>query len=312
MSRIPKVSGGAFVAAFCLISISSSGDAPPADKPLLCATQPHGAGGLPLTLAQRSEGARMFDGLGDFHRPVSTNSPAAQPYFDQGMRFLWAFNHDEATRSFAKAPELEPQCAMGRRAYCGPELQPSDDGRAAGGGCLGGAAAGARHAGGTTPVEQALIAALAQRNQDSGPLDPSNEGPVLVAYAQSMKTVAERFPADFAMGHVARPVRLAGAPGLGGRGDEASPDPGKAVPAAERLPGMMPAPGPLEHMPAHIRRLIEVPRALVIYVRGQSHGRGAGISSPGFNLQADYINFWLKFVGVNEVKNTYGGTHLGC
>jgi hypothetical protein len=159
-----------------------------------------------------------------------------------------------------------------------------------------------RHAGGTTPVEQALIAALAQRNQGSGPLDPSNEGPVLVAYAQSMKTVAERFPADFAMGHVARPVRLAGAPGLGGRGDEASPDPGKAVPAAERLPGMMPAPGPLEHMPAHIRRLIEVPRALVIYVRGQSHGRGAGISSPGFNLQADYINFWLKFVGVNEVK----------
>jgi FMN-dependent NADH-azoreductase len=49
--------------------------------------------------------------------------------------------------------------------------------------------------------------------------------------------------------------------------------------------------------------MLRVPRALVIYVRGQSHDRGAGISSPGFNHQADYINFWLKFIGVQEVRN---------
>jgi FMN-dependent NADH-azoreductase len=48
--------------------------------------------------------------------------------------------------------------------------------------------------------------------------------------------------------------------------------------------------------------MLKVPRALVIYVRGQSHDRGAGICSPGFNLQADYIDFWLKFIGVKEVK----------
>src|SRR5258708_21639952 len=48
--------------------------------------------------------------------------------------------------------------------------------------------------------------------------------------------------------------------------------------------------------------MLKVPRALVIYIRGQSHDRGAGISSPGFRLQADYIDFWLKFIGVNEVK----------
>jgi len=48
--------------------------------------------------------------------------------------------------------------------------------------------------------------------------------------------------------------------------------------------------------------LLKVPRALVIYVRGQSHDRGAGNSSPGFRLQTDYIDFWLKFIGVNEVK----------
>ena len=294
MSRVQKVFGSALVAAFCLASIDSSGDAPPADKPLLCATQPHGAGGLPLTLAQWSEGARMFDGLGNFHRLVSTNSPAAQAYFDQGMRFLWAFNHDEATRSFAKAAELDPQCAMcywGVALTVGPNynLPMMAEPRAAV--AWEALQHAAQHAGRTTPVEQALIAALAQRYQGPGPLDPSNEGPVLSAYAQAMKTVAERFPADFDVQtltaeammniHAWKLWTLDGAPALGTEeivallesvlakdprhpganhyyihAVEASPDPGKAVPAAERLPGMLPAAGHLEHMPAHIMQRV--------------------------------------------------------
>jgi FMN-dependent NADH-azoreductase len=48
--------------------------------------------------------------------------------------------------------------------------------------------------------------------------------------------------------------------------------------------------------------MLKVPWALVIYVRGQSHDQGAGISSPGFKQQADYIDFWLKFIGMGEVK----------
>lgn len=43
------------------------------------------------------------------------------------MRFLWAFNHDEATRSFAKAAELDPQCAMcywGISLTVGPNYNP--------------------------------------------------------------------------------------------------------------------------------------------------------------------------------------------
>jgi hypothetical protein len=54
----------------------------------------------------------LFSGLGSFHRQVTTSSDQAQEYFDQGLRFAWAFNHDEATRSFAKAAGLDPQCAM--------------------------------------------------------------------------------------------------------------------------------------------------------------------------------------------------------
>jgi hypothetical protein len=107
-----KLLGVSLITAVCLVSIGSNGDPAPADKAAVCASQPQGPGGLPLTLTQWAEGARPFEGLGNFHRTVTTGSPAAQGYFDQGMRFLWAFNHDEATRSFAKAAELDPQCAM--------------------------------------------------------------------------------------------------------------------------------------------------------------------------------------------------------
>src|SRR4051794_40363075 len=66
----------------------------------------------PATAADWAKGAQLYSGTGDFHRKITTASPAAQSYFDQGMRFLWAFNHDEATRSFAKAAQLDSNCAM--------------------------------------------------------------------------------------------------------------------------------------------------------------------------------------------------------
>src|SRR5206468_6415776 len=65
----------------------------------------------PDTLAGWAKGAQLFGGLGTFHRRITTRSPLAQKYFDQGMRFIWAFNHDEATRSFAKAAMVDPKCA---------------------------------------------------------------------------------------------------------------------------------------------------------------------------------------------------------
>ena len=36
----------------------------------------------------------------------------AQKFFDQGLRFIYAFNHDEAARSFQHAAELDPKLAM--------------------------------------------------------------------------------------------------------------------------------------------------------------------------------------------------------
>ncbi len=56
--------------------------------------------------------AAMMTGLGDLHHPVSTKNAEAQGFFDQGLRLTYAFNHDEAARSFQRAAELDPKLAM--------------------------------------------------------------------------------------------------------------------------------------------------------------------------------------------------------
>ncbi len=71
---------------------------------ILAAAQDHAMGGAkPVT---------MMTGLGDLHHPVSTKNASAQEFFDQGLRLIYAFNHDEAARSFQKAAELDPKLAM--------------------------------------------------------------------------------------------------------------------------------------------------------------------------------------------------------
>jgi hypothetical protein len=83
--------------------------------------------------AQGHEGAQahpvvLVTGLGNLHHPVSTKNSQAQQFFDQGLRFIYAFNHDEAARSFQHAAELDPKLAMrvlGSRRGSWTELQRS-------------------------------------------------------------------------------------------------------------------------------------------------------------------------------------------
>jgi tetratricopeptide (TPR) repeat protein len=63
--------------------------------------------------------AILFDNLGTHHHAVTTRSPEAQRYFDQGLRLMYGFNHDEATKAFQEAARLDPDCAM---AYWGIAL----------------------------------------------------------------------------------------------------------------------------------------------------------------------------------------------
>jgi tetratricopeptide (TPR) repeat protein len=237
-----------------------------------------------------ANGALVYDGLGDTHRAITTSSPQAQKYFDQGLRFMWAFNHDEATRSFAKAAAIDPHCAScywGVSLSVGPNynlpFMVNERAKVAVE-ALRKAAENARRA---TPVEQALISALAQRYPSSQPLDPSTMRPVLVAYAAAMKTVAQQYPQDLdvqtlyaeslmninawklwdAQGKpgpdtaqivatlesvIARDPHHPGANHYYVHAIEASPHPEKAAESAERLKSAMPGAGHLVHMPSHI------------------------------------------------------------
>ena len=250
----------------------------------------HGPPAALLTVADWARGAQLFDGLGTFHRTVSTSSPEAQRYFDQGMQLLWAFNHDEATRSFARAAQIDPRCAMcfwGVALTLGPNYnQPMmAEARArAGWDALGKAR---KRAAKSTPVERALVTALAARFAGPEPLDPSNSAPRLTAYVAAMRDVAKRFPNDqdvqtlFAEALMnTNPWKLWNADGTPGPGTgeivetlkrvlaadanhpganhylihavEASKNPEVALPSAEALKSMMPGAGHLVHMPSHI------------------------------------------------------------
>jgi tetratricopeptide (TPR) repeat protein len=267
--------------------------APPPTPAALCI--PGGSGGtVPATAAKWAEGAQLFGGLGDFHRRIGTASDLAQQYFDQGMRYLWAFNHDESSRSFAKAAQLDPACALcwwGLALTVGPNynmpVMAAPRAKVAWEAEQQAQAQAAK----ASPVEQALVAALAQRYPNAQPLDPSNSAPVLNAYAQAMAAVAAKFPDDddvqtlyaeslmntnawklwslagepapgTAQIEAALEKVLARNPGHPGANHyyihamEASPHPERALASAQRLVDMMPAAGHLVHMPAHIMQRV--------------------------------------------------------
>ena len=69
--------------------------------------------------AKAPEPATLVTGLGDINHPVTTNNPEAQKFFNQGLSYIYAFNHEEAVRSFKQALQLDPQMAM---AYWGISL----------------------------------------------------------------------------------------------------------------------------------------------------------------------------------------------
>jgi tetratricopeptide (TPR) repeat protein len=245
---------------------------------------------LPTTIADWAKGARPYQGLGTYHRKISTRSLDAQHYFDQGMRFLWAFNHDESTRSFARALEIDPSCAMcawGVALTVGPNYNMPMLAKARAMVAFEAANRARGLARSATPVEQALIAALAARYPNAQPLDPASVIPVLTAHAVAMRGVAARFPRDLDVQtlyaeammdvHAWKLWSTDGTPAEGTleivatlesvlarnpahmgalhyyiHAVEASPQPEKGLAAADRLPGLAPAAGHLVHMPAHI------------------------------------------------------------
>jgi tetratricopeptide (TPR) repeat protein len=140
-----------------------------------------------------------FAGLGSHTRQVTTQSAEAQTYFNQGLSFLFAFNHDEAIRSFEQAARLDPDCAMawwGISIASGPHINnpvvPPARAKAAWE-----ALTKARAAGKATEPERQLIEALSARYIDP---QPDDRRPLDEAYAAAMRKVWKANPTDADIG----------------------------------------------------------------------------------------------------------------
>jgi len=137
----------------------------------------------------------LLKGLSNWTHKVTANSPEAQQYFDQGLRLIYGFNHDEASRSFKEAAQIDPNCAMaywGVAFTLGPNYNlPTDPERAKA------AYEATQKAVALTPQvsekERAYIEAIAKRYV----ADPNADRKALdLAFADAMREVTKQFPDD--------------------------------------------------------------------------------------------------------------------
>ncbi len=229
----------------------------------------------------------LYGDLGSLHFKAGTRVAKAQAYFDQGLRWAFAFNHAEAQRAFQAAQKLDPDCALchwGEALVLGPNVNAPmmPEAVAPAMAALGRAQARAPDA---PAKDRALIEALAKRYS----ADPKAVRAELdVAYADAMRGVARRYPADDTLQVLyaeaimdtqpwdyweaagakpkgrgvelvatlervlARNPSHAGAIHFYIHAVEASTNPGRALPHARRLAALMPGAGHIVHMPAHI------------------------------------------------------------
>jgi tetratricopeptide (TPR) repeat protein len=227
-----------------------------------------------------------MEGLGNLHHPVSTTNAEAQQFFDQGLCLVFGFNHEEAARSFHRAAELDPQLAMawwGVALAAGPNynmpVDPEHEKIAAE------AVAKAKAlSASASPNEKAYIDAIAQRFSS----DPKPDYHQLdMNYSKAMGELTKKYPEDLDAATLyadsmmnLRPWKLWTADGTPAEGTneivatlegvlrrdpnhigamhlyihavEASPNPERALPYADRIPTLAPSAGHLVHMPAHI------------------------------------------------------------
>jgi tetratricopeptide (TPR) repeat protein len=243
------------------------------------------AAGCASTAATSRKPAPLFTDLGNSHHEITTKDPQAQKYFDQGLVLAYGFNHREAVRSFLECARLDPDAAMcwwGASLALGPNINTtmfSED--------VGPAWDYLQQALASAPKvsarEQAYIRALAKRYAEK---QPEDRKPLDAAYADAMREVAKTYPDDldaqalFAEaimdkspwhywtrdgkpgpdtqelmatleGVLAKKPDHVGATHFYVHATEASPDPRKGIPAADRLRDLVPGAGHLVHMPGH-------------------------------------------------------------
>lgn len=228
----------------------------------------------------------VLQDLGRHTFPVATKIPAAQRQFDRGLMWCYAFHHDEARRCFSAATAADPDFAMGYwgLAYAaGPHINNMEMSEAAAEFAHGNATRAATLASTRPPIERALIHAIGQRYAWPAPkertaLDAAyadamgaayhvhgDHPDVAALYAESLMDLQPwdlwnddgspkgRTPEILAVLEkllAAHPRHPQGCH-LYIHATEASPQPERALPSADRLGDLVPAAGHLVHMPSH-------------------------------------------------------------
>ncbi len=230
--------------------------------------------------------APIFEGLGNLNFTVSTQSKKAQQLFNQGLTLIYAFNHNEAARSFNGALKEDSTIAMaywGIAMVLGPNYNAALDPSllAQINQALDKAMVLSTHA---SEKEKQLILALRQRFPLKEVSDMSNYN---AAYSRSMASVFMNFPNDSEVAAIYTDALMNEHPWNFWLKDgspqpwtmelvrhveqqlqkfpnhpailhmyihlmEASRDAAKALTASYKLGDMLPAAGHLVHMPSHI------------------------------------------------------------
>jgi tetratricopeptide (TPR) repeat protein len=227
----------------------------------------------------------LYTDLGTHHKAVGTRVPLAQQYFDQGLRLVYGFNHAESIRSFTRATELDPACAMcwwGIAYAYGPHVNAGMD-SASGVKAYEAAQKALSLSAKASPWKRAYIRAVAARY---APVPPVERASLDSAYSSGMADVARSYPNDLDAAALyaeslmdLRPWNYWTPQGKPYPGTEEivrqlerviarnpehpgachyyihaveAVNPQLAVPCAERLARLMPGVGHMVHMPAHI------------------------------------------------------------
>jgi len=289
----------------------------------------------------------LYDNLGTLSFKVGTRDVKAQAYFDQGIRWAFAFNHAEAQRAFQAAQKADPKLAMawwGEALVLGPNINAPMMPEA-----VTPALTALAKAIGLAPSapakDRALIAALQKRYST----DPKVERAALdAAFADAMKSVAAKYPGDDNVltlyaeslmdtqpwdyweaggtkpkGHAAEMLAaletvLARNPDHPGANHyyihavEASATPDRALPNAQRMAALMPGAGHLVHMPAHIYyRIGMYKESLDINKRAMSVDEQYFRTSPSDPLyKAAYYPHNIHFVLVSAQMGGDGPTAI--
>jgi tetratricopeptide (TPR) repeat protein len=261
--------------------------------------------------------AILVDGVGTYSRRISSSSPDAQKFFDQGLRLAFGYYFPEAIASFQEAQRYDPDHPMigwGLALAAGPSPNsrftgfpddPQGEARKA-------IAAARTRIERASPVERALIETLAVRYDiDSYPDRKQRDD----RYIEATRSLLQRFPDDLEAGFLRADALMtrgawrywrADGSALPGTEDavralervmaidpnhpgavhlwvhlfESSAQPEKALPQADRLESLMPKAGHIVHMPSHI------------FLRLGLNARAAESNERSIAVDAEFLSAW--------------------